>query len=126
MILALTVASSAALAQWTELADFDDGMRVYVDRASAQRQGDTAELTHLVRWAEPQLDPDSPPYRSTVVRTVYNCVAKGEKYLGSTSYAGVMGDGATVTADDDAVDHWYSISESSMEDKLWKIACAAR
>jgi len=126
LLLALALLNGTALAEWTEIQKFDDGMRVFVDQASARRSGDTAQVTHLVRWAEPQSDPDSPPYRSTVVHTVYNCVAKGEKYLGSTSYAGAMGDGATVTDDDDAVDHWYSISESSMEDKLWKIACAAR
>ena len=37
-----------------------------------------------------------------------------------------MGDGAKVVEDDDEAEAWYSISEASMEDKLWKIACAAR
>ena len=126
LILALSLASATALAEWTEIQKFDDGMRVFVDRASARRSGDHAQVIHLVRWGEPQLDPDTPPYRSTIVRTTYDCVAKREKYLGSTSYAGTMGDGAKVAEDDDEAEAWYSISESSMEDKLWKIACAAK
>ena len=126
LILALSLVSGTALAEWTELQKFDDGMRVFVDPASARRSGDHAQVIHLVRWSEPQLDPDSPPYRSTIVRTTYDCVAKREKYLGSTSYAGTMGDGAKVAEDDDEAEAWYSISESSMEDKLWKIACAAK
>jgi hypothetical protein len=126
LALALGALCGTASAQWSEITRFDDGMRIYADRSSARRDGDSAELTHLVRWAEPQQDPDSPPYRSTVVRTRYDCVGKRERYLASTSYAGAMGDGARIIADDDAVDGWYSISEASMEDKLWQVACAAR
>lgn len=126
LILALAVLSCAARAEWVEIHKFDDGLRVFVDKASARRSGDTARVTHLVRWGEPQLEPDSPPYLSTVVQTEYDCVGKREKYLASTSYTGTMGNGAKVIEDDDEVDGWYSISESSMEDKLWKIACAVR
>ena len=122
----LALVSITARAEWTEIQKFDDGMRVFVDPASARRSGERAQVTHLVRWGEPQLDPDTPPYRSTIVRTAYDCVAKRERYLGSTSYAGTMGDGAKVVEDDDEAEAWYSISEASMEDKLWKIACAAR
>ena len=126
LLLALSLASGTAFAEWIEIQKFDDGMRVFVDRSSARRSGEQAQVTHLVRWSEPQLEPDSPPYRSTVVKTAYDCVAKRERYLASTSYAGAMGDGAKVIEDDDEAEAWYSISESSMEDKLWKIACAAR
>ena len=126
LLLALSLLSGTALAEWTEIQKFDDGMRVFVDKASAQRSGETAQVTHLVRWGEPQLEPDSQPYRSTIVRTRYDCVAKRERYLASTSYAGTMGDGAKIIEDDDEAEAWYSISEASMEDKLWKIACAAK
>jgi hypothetical protein len=126
LALGLAVVSSTALADWIEIEKFDDGMRVFVDRTTARRSGDTARVTHLVRWGEAQRDPGNPPYLSTVVQTAYDCVAKGEKYLSSTSYAGAMGNGAIVVSDEDEVNDWYSISESSMEDELWKIACAAR
>jgi hypothetical protein len=125
-ILALAVLSGTALAEWVEIEKFDDGMRVFVDRKTARRSGETAQVTHLVRWGEAQRDDDGPPYLSTVVQTIYDCVGKRERYLASTSYAGAMGNGATVIADEDEAENWYSISESSMEDKLWKIACAAR
>ena len=126
LILALAVASGAATAEWIEIARFDDGMRVYADRASARRQDNTAELMHLVRWGEPQQDEGLPAYRSTVVRTLYDCQDKHERYLESTSFAGPMGDGDAVLADENAVVGWYSISEASMEDKLWTIACGKR
>ena len=128
LALALAALNSAAQAEWSEIDRFEDGMRVYVDRASAHRDasGEHAELLHLVRWAEPQQDEGLPPYRSTVVRTLYDCQDKHERYLESTSFAGPMGDGAAVVADENAVDGWYSISEASLEDKLWAVACARR
>ena len=121
--LALALLNGAALAEWVEIEKFEDGIRVFVDHTSLRRSGDTAQLEHLVRWSEPQRDEGLPPYLSTIVHTTYNCTSKGEKYLSSTSYAGAMGNGAKVVADDNEVQGWYSISESSMEDKLWKIAC---
>ena len=123
LTLALALLNGAALAEWVEIEKFEDGIRVFVDRTSLRRSGDMAQLEHLVRWSEPQRDEGLPAYLSTIVRTAYNCTSKREKYLSSTSYAGAMGNGAKVVADDNEAQGWYSISESSMEDKLWKIAC---
>ena len=122
---------AAAHAEWSELESFDDGMLVFVDAASARRSAETgqfaqfAQLAHLVRWPEPQRENGLPAYRSTIVVTAYDCLGKSERYLGSTSYAGVMGSGAKVFADNQEASNWYPISDSSMEEKLWKIACAA-
>ncbi len=121
---AMAALSGAALAEWVEIEKFEDGMRVFADAATAQRSGDTAQLQHLVRWLEPQLEPGLPPYLSTRVLAAYDCAGKQERYLASTSYAGAMGSGATIVADDNEAPDWYSISASSMEEKLWKIACA--
>jgi len=123
LALALALLNGAALAEWVEIEKFEDGIRVFVERSSLRRSGDTAQLEHLVRWSEPQRDEGLPAYLSTTVRTAYDCIGKREKYLSSTSYAGTMGNGAKVVADDNEAQGWYSISESSMEDKLWKIAC---
>ena len=123
LTLALVFLNGAALAEWVEIEKFEDGIRVFVERSSVRRSGDKAQLEHLVRWSEPQRDEGLPPYLSTTVRTAYDCIGKREKYLSSTSYAGAMGNGAEVVADDNEAQGWYSISESSMEDKLWKIAC---
>ena len=123
LTLVLAATSRCVLAEWIEIEKFDDGMLIYVDAATVRRNGDTAEVVHLVRWAEPQQDSGLPAYSSTAVRTAYDCRNKGERYLASTSYAGGMGSGAVVIADDNEAPGWYSISDSSMEDKLWKIAC---
>lgn len=122
---ALLILCSGAHADWAEVERFEDNTRIYVDRTSARRDGDLAEVLHLVRWGEPQIDPGQPPYLSTVVRTAYDCANKREKYLASTSYAGAMGDGAKVVSDDDEAEKWYTISDGSMEEKLWKLACGA-
>lgn len=126
LALLLGVNSTMALAEWVEIERFEDGMRVFVDPATARRSGAAAQVLHLVRWGEPQVEPGHPPYRSTIVRAAYDCAGKGEKYLTSTSYAGTMGNGAQVVADDNAVEEWYSISEASLEEKLWKIACGVK
>jgi hypothetical protein len=124
--LTLAAFSGAALAEWVEIEKFDDGIRVFADAATARHSGDTAQLEHLVRWAEPQVEPGLPPYLSTRVLAAYDCAGKRERYLASTSYAGTMGNGAKIVADDSEAEDWYSISASSMEEKLWKIACAAK
>ena len=124
--LALLVLTSHASAEWVEVEQFDDGIRIYADPASVKHGASadrTARLTHLVRWAEPQVDEGTPAYRSTVVLNDYDCNDKLERYLSSASYAGERGDGAKILADDVAAETWYTISASSMEEKLWKIAC---
>ena len=121
--LALAFLSSGVSAEWIEIDAFEDGTRIYVDRATALRTGNDAEVFHLVRWGEPQIDPGQPAYLSTVVRTAYDCISKRERYLASTSYAGSLGNGAVVIADQDEAETWVSISDASMEEKLWNIAC---
>ncbi len=116
--------SGAASAAWVEVGEFDDGMRVYVDKGSARRTAGVAQVLHLVRWGEVQEDPGQPPYRSTVVRTAYDCSGKRERYLASISYSGAMGDGVRVAADDREAESWCSISEDSLEERLWRVACA--
>ena len=125
MTLALTLATVSALtrAEWTEITRFEDNTRIYVDNKTVRRDGDIAQVLHLVRWGEPQADPGQPSYLSTVVRTAYDCANKKERYLASTSYAGSMGNGATIIADQDDSATWDSISNDSMEEKLWKAAC---
>lgn len=130
MLLALFLAafSGGAFAAWTEIERFEDGLLVFVDQASVRRSGEAAviaELTHLVRWPEPQVEDGVPPYRSTIVRAAYDCREKRERYLGSTSYAGAMGGGVKVQVDGQEASAWTPISAASMEEKLWTIACAA-
>ena len=124
IIPALLLLCSGARADWTEIERFEDDTRVYVDRTSVRRDGGVAQVRHLVRWSEPQIDPGLPPYRSTVVRTAFDCAGKRQRYLASTSYAGAMGDGATIIADEDEEERWDSVSAGSMEEKLWQAACA--
>ena len=125
LLLTLVFMNSSALAEWTEIEKYEDNTRVFVDKTTAHRSGDTGQVEHLVRWGEAQLDPGHPPYLSTVVRTSYDCLEKRERYLTSTSYAGAMGNGAKVLSDPNEAETWYSISEGSMEEKLWKLACSA-
>lgn len=117
--------AGAAHADWIEITLYDDGTRVFAEPASVGKgaDADTAELTHLVRWAAPQQDDGLPAYRSTVVRSAYHCGEKLERYLSSKSYAGSMGDGPRVQIDETAAERWTTISAASMEEKLWAIAC---
>lgn len=125
----LLVAAVPAAAQHVEIARFEDNTRVYADAWQAQRSSARALLTHLVRWGEAQQDGELPTYRSTRVFMEYDCPGKRERYLGSASYAGPAGDGALVTADGTAASEdapatpWDSISEASMEEALWRLAC---
>ena len=112
-----------ARAEWREIERFEDGMRIYADRAGVQREGDVAHLSHLVRWGEPQEEPGQPAYLSTLVRMRYDCAGKREKYLSSLSFSGAMGDGIKVAADGHEAERWDPVSSGSMEEKLWKIAC---
>ena len=121
---ACALLSHGTQAEWQEVYKFEDGMRIFVDQATARRSSDIAEMAHLVRWPEPQLADDNHIFRSTVVRASYDCAGKHERYLSSTSYSEAMGEGAKVLEDENEAQVWYSISDSSMEDKLWTLACA--
>ena len=112
-----------AFADWNEISSFDDGMRVFVNTGTVQRIDEIAVVSHLVRWGEPQKSDEEAIYRSTIVRTRYDCANKLERYLGSVSYAGPMGNGDVVISDEDEADKWYTISDGSMEEKLWSVAC---
>ncbi len=112
-----------AFADWNEISSFDDGMRVFVNTGTVERIDEIAVVSHLVRWGEPQKSDEEAVYRSTIVRTRYDCANKLERYLGSVSYAGPMGNGDVVISDEDEADKWYTISEGSMEERLWSVAC---
>ena len=112
-----------AFADWNEISSFDDGMRIFVNPATVERIDEIAVVSHLVRWGEPQKSDEEAVYRSTIVRTRYDCANKLERYLGSVSYAGPMGNGDVVISDEDEADKWYTISDGSMEEKLWSVAC---
>ena len=112
-----------AFAAWNEISSFDDGMRVFVNTGTVERIDEIAVVSHLVRWGEPQKSDEEAVYRSTIVRTRYDCANKLERYLGSVSYAGPMGNGDVVISDEDEADKWYTISDGSMEEKLWSVAC---
>lgn len=119
----LAILPLPAFCDWNEISSFDDGMRVFVNGTTVERIDDIAVVSHLVRWGEPQKSDEEAVYRSTIVRTRYDCAKKLERYLGSTSYAGPMGNGDVVISDEDEADKWYTISEGSMEERLWSIAC---
>ena len=123
LIALLTILPRLAFAEWDEIAVFDDGMRVFVNATTVERSDDIAVISHLVRWGEPQKSDEEAVYRSTIVRTRYDCTKKLERYLGSTSYAGPMGNGDVVVSDEDEADKWYTISDGSMEERLWSVAC---
>lgn len=112
-----------AFADWNEISSFDDGMRVFVNTGTVERIDEIAVVSHLVRWGEPQKSDEEAVYLSTIVRTRYDCANKLERYLGSVSYAGPMGNGDVVISDEDEADKWYTISDGSMEEKLWSVAC---
>ena len=112
-----------AFADWNEISSFDDGMRVFVNTGTVERIDEIAVVSHLVRWGEPQKSDEDAVYLSTIVRTRYDCANKLERYLGSVSYAGPMGNGDVVISDENEADKWYTISDGSMEEKLWSVAC---
>ena len=112
-----------AFADWNEISSFDDGMRVFVNTGTVERIDEIAVVSHLVRWGEPQKSDEEAVYLSTIVRTRYDCANKLERYLGSASYAGPMGNGDVVISDENEADKWYTISDGSMEEKLWSVAC---
>ena len=80
-------------------------------------------FAHVERRGEAQKSDEDAVYRSTIVRTRYDCANKLERYLGSVSYAGPMGNGDVVVSDENEADKWYTISDGSMEEKLWSVAC---
>lgn len=124
VLLLVLLCPLSAMAVWEEIDQFEDGMRIYVQRESLRREGEVSYLDHLVRWPEPQTGEGHAPYRSTRVHVAYHCREKLERYLSSRAYAGLAGDGTVIMEDAEEAQLWYRVSDDSMEGRLWRIACA--
>ena len=117
----LAVASSNAMAAWTEVFH-DESVTVYAAPTSSAKAGDRARIWVLYDYKMPQPASPNSTYRSSRSQSEYDCKARRSRVLFLTGHSGPMAMGDTVfsllTADD-----WTPVTSDSLGEFLWKVAC---
>jgi hypothetical protein len=125
-ILSLLILAGAgnAGAAWERAGATDDGMAIYVDRATLQTTGDVAKMWGLIDYKTPEKDATGKPYLSVKLLQEFDC--KGAK--GRTRYysfhAGQMGGGQLVGSELRVDSEWLPANRARPGEILWKAACS--
>ena len=119
----LTVASSAAMADWVKVFTSEDNkIKYYADPPSKHDpQVDTVKM-----WSMNDLNAvqsvDSKAYLSVVLEKEYNCKDKQDRLFYSAYHSGNMG-GREVLLAKYEDKKWTPIKPNTPGDALWEIAC---
>lgn len=125
LTLMLVLASTGALAEWTEVGrNHSSGMTQYADSATIQKTGKMVKMWDLI------------DYKSVVVfsgnrfisgkrQQEYDCEENKIRVLAYTQFIEHMGNGKVVFSSNDP-NKWESVVPESMGEALWKIACGKR
>lgn len=123
LCLPLAILAPAAAAQWDMLGR-NENLRLYIDRAVVQRQGDVATVWQMIDYTSAQW------VGASVVMSVrhlveYDCKARRARTVGMIAYSEQLGGGREVFSERLPEAEWSPVPEASTGESLWKIACRA-
>ena len=121
LCLCLALVSHTACAQWQMLGRNED-LRLFIDTASAQRQGDIATVWQMIDYTSAQW------LGADVVMSVrhlveYNCKSRHVRTIGALAFSEQMGVGRQVFSERTPQAEWAEIPPASTGESLWKLAC---
>lgn len=123
----LALAAFAAQAEWTQIGvsrKTDDAFTLYVDLATAQRNGNLVRIWDLQDFPEPQRI-DGQTYLSEKTQIEFDCEAKKARVLATIDCAGRMCSGKVVYSDAD-VSEWTAVGANTLGELEWKAACSVK
>ena len=120
----LVLASSAVLADWTEISSDKDIYSAYADKESIRRQGDMARMQGLYDFRRQDFTPEGRGLYSTAVLREYDCAGRRVRLLSSIDFSGRMGEGAAVSTSD-TPGRWEPVLKGGIDDAYWTVACGA-
>jgi hypothetical protein len=114
-----------AYAEWVAVAKTDDqGMTTYVDRDTIRHKGNVVKLRELADFKTVQTGVDE-SFLSFKVQSEYDCAEDRHRTLALTYFSGNMGRGNVVFSDSDE-QKWEPVQPGSVDQILWKVACAKK
>jgi len=130
LALLLAAAGSHAVAGWVEVGT-DGQNTVYADPASIRRDKGMVKMWCLtdkksnavVYRSSPPSSP--PPYVSARSQLEFDCKGEKVRSLYTSSFSGSMGEGTRLTSNTEP-SAWEPIPPGTIEEALWKQACAKR
>ena len=127
LITLLLLSSAPAYAEWVVVSGNDEvGMTAYVDTDTIRRKGNQVKLWQLYDFKTVQTDASaSGPYLSLKGQREYDCAEERDRTLTATWFSGNMGHGSLVQFDSDEK-KWQPVPPSSINQILWKLACAKK
>ena len=115
-------------AKWEPLRN-SDSVALLVDSSSVKKRGDQVQLSYLIEYARPQIDPlRKLRYRSSVTSATVRCKAR-TVLLGPTElYTGPKATGVLIaTATPAPREQVYTaIEKDTSDEEVWRHACEAK
>ena len=118
----LTTADAGPAPKWVRLGGttMNGGIDLYVAPSTIRRTGDRVQILELFDFKTRQMF-EGKAFLSARNLTEYDCPHKRQRMLGTTGYAGPMGNGAVIAADH-ATFPWKPV-EGELGLEQWKVAC---
>lgn len=123
LMMLLAVASTSAAAAWFDIGS-DKTTTVYADPATIRREGNIAQMWHLLDFKTARIAPGPKRYRylSSKSHNEYDCDVQLTRVLLRSWYSGHMGKGYVVYRSHKH-GRWEPVPPESAAELLWRTAC---
>jgi hypothetical protein len=124
LITLLVLSSGPAYAEWVGLAHTEgvDGFTVYVDLDTIRHKGEPVKIWALRDYKTIRTGAGG-LYLSGKDQREYNCAEERTRVLAFTEFSGNMGNGNVVHSNS-VEGKWEPVIPGSIDQGLWKLACA--
>ncbi len=95
---------------------------IYTDPSTIHKEGDSAQMTVLIDYTQPQMDKTGKQVLSDKLHYLYNCKAKTLSITATSAYAGHMGSGELINENPDAP-QVTPVEAGTLAEDMWKHAC---
>ena len=123
LMLLLVLSTAPAYAEWVRVSESAEAT-VYADPGTIRRNGNLVKMWNLYDFETIQTNADS-SFLSSNGQGEYDCAEERRRGLAFAWFSGHMGHGKPVYSNSDE-QKWRPISPGSIDQTLWKFACAKR
>lgn len=125
LIILLFLSSGPAYADWVAVGGkVEGGMGAYADPASMRREGDLVKMEVLFDFTKTQTKVGV-SYLSAKAQMEYDCAEQRFEGLAVMYFSGSMGSGNLLDRSS-GKGKWLPVSPGSLDQALWKVACAKK
>ena len=112
-------------AEWLLLGAEEGIYNAYGDPDTIRRVDGKVRMQGVYDFPRGDFTPEGRALHSTRVTREYDCDARRVRLLGHVDHAGHMSEGAAVAIGVEP-GRWESVTEASMDERFWNMACRAR